>query len=582
MPAILVAAVVFAAYVVAYRWYSRYLAERIYVLDDGNLTPAHEFRDGVDFVPTNKHVLFGHHFTSVAGAAPIVGPAIAVVWGWLPALAWVVLGTIFASGAHDFGSIVVSIRHKARNIGTVAQDVISNRARTLFLLIIFFLLTLVNAVFAIVISNLFMANPEVVIPVLAQIPIAIALGQLIYRRRTPALAPSLLAVVALYATLPLGAAVPLDITPLAEATGMAFFINEPGNLWVILLFAYAGVASRIPVWILLQPRDYINAHQLVIALVVIFVGMLVGFDTIDAPAVNPDIPADAPPVVPFLFVVIACGAISGFHSLVSSGTTAKQLDKESDARTVGYLGSLGEGSLAMGAVMAGAAGLGIVGIDWNEAYASFEAADGGAVGNFVSGVSGFASNLAIPEQIGLVFGSLIVIAFAATTLDTGVRMQRYVIQEIGYISGARGLSRNLNAVTLLAVAIPLVLALFREVAFERLWILFGTTNQLTAGLALSVIAVYLIARRRNPIPAVVPLVFLLAMTITALVLDAVDFIATGDLVTRTVLLPLNLVILFLAVWVVVEAVLALRRLRDARARQDPVTAPDEPSTGTGS
>lgn len=568
MPSAVIVIVSFIAFGLGYRYYSKYLAERVYRLEEDFRTPSYEFRDGVDFVPTNKHVLFGHHFTSIAGAAPIVGPAIAVVWGWLPALVWIVLGTIFASGAHDFGSIVISVRHRARNIGTIAQDVISNRARTLFLLIIFFLLTLVVAVFAIVISNLFMANPEVVIPVLAQIPIAIGLGQVIYRRRTAALLPSLIAVVVLYATLPLGEAIPLDITPLAEATGIGFFANEPANLWVVLLFLYSGVASRIPVWVLLQPRDYINSHQLLIALAVIFLGVLVGFDTMEAPAINTDMPDDAPWVFPFLFVTIACGAISGFHSLVSSGTTSKQLAKETDARWVGYMGSLGEGSLALGAVMAVTAGLAVAGVDWNEAYGTFQAADAGAVGNFVTGVGGLASNIGVPLGLGAVFASLIVIAFAATTLDTGLRLERYVVQEIAEIAGARRVARNLNLVTVVATAVPLSLALFRELAFERLWILFGTMNQLTAGLALSVIAVWLISKRRNALAAIIPLAFLLAMTIFALLLNSWDFLTEGDVFTQTILLPLNLIILGLAVWVVVEAITALRRLRLARARED--------------
>ena len=571
MPAVAIAVVVFIAFTLGYQLYSKYLATRVYGLDDAILTPSHEFRDGVDFVPTNKHVLFGHHFTSVAGAAPIVGPAIAVVWGWLPALLWIVLGSIFASGAHDFGAIVVSIRHRARNIGTVAQDVISNRARTLFLLIIFFLLTLVNAVFAIVIGNLFIANPEAVIPVFAQIPIAIAIGQIIYRKRTPALAPSLIGVVILYLTIPLGAQFPLEIDPLANAIGIA-----PLQTWILILFTYAGIASRVPVWILLQPRDYINAHQLIIALAVIFLGVLIGFNEMVAPAINPDVPADAPPVFPFLFVVIACGAISGFHSLVSSGTTAKQLDKETDARFVGYMGSMGEGSLAMGSVLACGAGIAIVGMDWDEAYGSFEAAGGGAVGNFVNGVGGFASNLGVPEQLGIVFASLVVIAFAATTLDTGVRLQRYIIQEIGAMAGIKPLTRNLGLVTVIAVVIPLALAWNDELAFGRIWTLFGTTNQLTAGLALSVIAVYVVMRGRNPIAAVIPLVFLLIMTVSALLINSYDFFVEGDAFTQAVLLPMNLAILVLAVWLVVEAILAMQRLRGAKRDQDTPSEPQQP------
>jgi carbon starvation protein len=567
MPAIVLAVVVLAAYVVGWRYYSRYLAERVYALDEAFVTPAHEFRDGIDFVPTNKHVLFGHHFTSVAGAAPIVGPAIAVVWGWAPALAWVALGTIFASGAHDFGSIVVSVRNRAKNIGTLTSEVINPRSRTLFLLIIFFLVTLVNAVFAIVIANLFMANPAVVIPIFLEIPIAIAVGQVVYRRRTPALVPSILGVVLLYASIPLGAAFPVEIDGLAAAVGL-----QPQMVWIIILFAYAGIASRIPVWILLQPRDYINSHQLFIALAVIFLGVAVGMDRLVAPALNTPVPDDAPFWFPFLFVTIACGAISGFHSLVASGTTSKQLDKETDARYVGYMGSLGEGSLALGAILATSAGIAIVGLDWGEQYGTWEAASGGAVGNFVQGVAGFANNLGIPVEFGTIFAALVVVSFAATTMDSGVRLQRYIFQEIGDIVGISWLRTNLTAVTIIAVAVPLALALDPDLAFGRLWTLFGTTNQLTAGLALAVIAVWVLRNRRNPLAQLIPLAFLLTMTTWALIVNLRDFWQAQD----WMLLILDIIIFALALWLIIEAIFALRRAQTAKL-EAPAPEPDRPT-----
>jgi carbon starvation protein len=570
MPAIVLAVAVLVCYAIAYRWYSRYLADRVYALDPDFQTPAHEFRDGVDFVPANKHVLFGHHFTSVAGAAPIVGPAIAVVWGWGPALVWVVVGTIFFAGAHDMGSLVISVRHRARNIGTVTSEVINRRSRTLFLLIIFFLLTLVNAVFAIVIANLFIGNPGVVIPILVEIPLAIAVGQYAYRARTAALVPSIVAVIVLYLTIPIGRAFPVSIEGLAAGVGL-----PEHTLWVILLFVYGGIASRVPVWILLQPRDYINSHQLFIALGVIGLGILVGMDRLVAPALNTDLPDDAPFWFPFLFVTIACGAVSGFHSLVASGTTSKQLAREPDARYVGYMGALGEGSLALGAILATTAGIAVAGADWGERYASFEAAGDGAVGNFVEGVAGFASHIGVPMSLGTIFAALVVISFAATTMDSGIRLQRYIIQEIGTIIGVGWMRRNLTAVTVIAVAIPLALAMDPELAFERLWVLFGTTNQLTAGLALAVIAVWVLARGRNPIAQIGPLVFLLAMTSWALVVNTRDFVEDGD----WLLAPINLAIFALAVWLIVEAVLALRRGYGARTgREREPAAPGDRET----
>jgi carbon starvation protein len=569
MPAIVVVVGVMASFYLGWRYYSAYLATRVYALEEGFVTPAHELRDGVDYVPTNKHVLFGHHFTSVAGAAPIVGPAIAVFWGWVPALLWVVLGTIFASGAHDFGSLVVSVRNRARNIGTLTSEVINRRSRTLFLLIIFFLLTLVNAVFAIVIANLFIGFPGAVIPIFVEIPLAIAIGQYIYRTRTAALVPSIVGVIVLYLMIPVGSAFPVSIAPVAEAVGL-----EERTVWILVLFAYAFVASRIPVWILLQPRDYINSHQLFIALAVIFGGLLVGFDRIVAPAVRTGLPEGTPSWFPFLFVTVACGAISGFHCLVASGTTSKQLDKETDARFVGYMGSLGEGSLAVGAILATTAGIAIVGLDWEAEYVDFATASGGAVGHFVEGVAGFASNLGVPVALGTVFAAVVVVSFAATTMDTGVRLQRYIIQEIAALGKQTWLERNLTVSTAIAVAVPIALALAPgDLAFGRLWTLFGTTNQLTAGLALAVIAVWVLRRNRNPLAQLVPLAFLLVMTSWALVLNTRNFFSDRD----WLLAGMNTVIFGLALWLTVEAVLALRRARGAAATR-PGARPRSPAS----
>ena len=581
MPAFVVGAVVGILFFLGYRYYSQYLARKVYALDPAFVTPSHRFRDGVDFIPTNKHVLFGHHFTSVAGAAPIVGPAIAVFWGWGPALAWIVIGTVFAAGVHDLGSLAVSVRHKARSIGTLAGDVINGRARFLFLTIIFFLLTLVNAVFAVVIGNLFVAQPGAVIPIVAEIPLAIGIGVYIYRTRSSALLPSIVGVLVLYALILVGNEVPVSLDGLAETLGF----EQTRNLWVVLLFAYTWIASRIPVWVLLQPRDYINSHQLFIALGVIALGVIVGMDRIQAPVVN-DVPEGAPSFFPFLFITIACGAISGFHSLVSSGTTSKQLDKETDARYVGYMGAVGEGSLATGSVLATTAGVAATQADWEALYPDFATASGGATGNFVNGVAEFANNLGVPLDLAAVFAAVVVISFAATTMDTGVRLQRYVVQEIGELTGIRALARNLSLATTVAVVIPLAMALLpgggeAGYTFGVLWQLFGTTNQLTAGLALAVVAVWVTRRGRNPVAVLAPLVFLLVMTTWALVLNLRNFVEDE----QWVLAPLDAIIFVLAIWLVVEAALSLRSaFADRRGvpagdGADPVAARADPEQG---
>lgn len=556
MPAFYLIVITLGAFYLGYRFYSRFLAEKVYALDPDFTTPAHAMADGVDFVPTNKHILLGHHFTAVAGAAPIVGPAIAVYWGWLPAITWVVLGTVFAAGVHDMGALVTSVRNRGQNIGTLSGKVISARASTLFLVIIFFLLTLINAVFGVVMAILFEKHPESVIPAVIVIPIAICIGQWVYRMRGRVLIPSILGLILLYAAIPLGNMYPVHIGGLADMLGIS-----GRTTWVLLIFAYTWFASRLPVWLLLQPRDYINGQQLLVALVVIFLGVIVGWDQITAPAVN-HVSEDNKHWFPYLFITIACGAISGFHSLVASGTTSKQLDKETDVRYVGYGGVMGEGTLALAAILATTAGLGSA-TDWHAAYASFGVASDGAQENFVQGVGHFLSHLGIPASLGASFAVVVVVTFAGTTMDTGVRLQRYVLEEIAGLAGFRRLQGRTSLMTTLAVMVPLALTLVpggedagdKGFVFGQLWSLFGTTNQLTAGLALSVVSVWILTRNRNPLAALVPLVFLLFMTGWALILNLIDFLRNDS----WLLFFIDGIIAVLTAWLVIESATALNQ-----------------------
>ncbi|MEW6635978.1 MAG: carbon starvation CstA family protein, partial [Actinomycetota bacterium] len=351
---------------------------------------------------------------------------------------------------------------------------------------------------------------------------------------------------------------------------------EVRTTWVILIFIYTWFASRLPVWLLLQPRDYLNSYQLFIALGVIFLGVAVGFDRIVAPALNTNLPEGSPNWFPFLFITIACGAISGFHSLVASGTSSKQLDNEEDARYVGYMGALGEGSLALASILAATAGIGTLAV-WQERYADFGLASDNAVGNFTEGVGHFASNLGIPVALGTIFAAVVVITFAGTTMDTGIRLQRYIIQEIGEIVRIGPLTRNITLTTTLAVLIPLRLALFPGggetggFVFGRLWRLFGTTNQLTAGLALSIIAVWVFTRGRNPLAQIIPLTFLLIMTTWALFIQLGSFYQEGD----WLLTILDGIIFVLALWLIIEAIGAFRRAREQRRAGQPTDTGEE-------
>ncbi|NHA15889.1 carbon starvation protein A [Thioalkalivibrio sp. XN279] len=528
-----------------YLFYSKFIAERIYQLDPDFRTPAHEFRDGVDYVPTNKFVLWGHHFTSVAGAAPIVGPAIAVIWGWGPAFAWVILGTIFFAGVHDFGALWASVRNKGKSIGTLTGNVIGNRARNLFLVVIFLLLLMVNAAFAVVISNLLVARPTAVIPTWGAIVVAVIIGQLIYRYKMSLLWVSIVGVVALYALIFVGYAYPIVLPESVLGLG-------PRSQWILLLFVYAGVASMLPVWVLLQPRDYINGLQLFLGLGLLYVAVLIGAPDIVAPAFNDNVPAGTPSLVPLLFVTIACGAISGFHGLVSSGTTSKQLDKETDARFVGYFGSVGEGMLALAAIICTTAGFATL-ADWEAMYSKF---GGGSLAAFVQGGGAIlAGGFGMPEDLGATILAVMAILFAATTMDTGLRLQRFVVQEAAEIAGFK-----VNVVFSTLIALGFCLALAFGAGADGaggmiIWPLFGTTNQLMAGLTLSIISVILIRQGRPAVFTAVPLAFLLTMSIYALLVQLGQFYAQKN----WLLLVMDIVILLAALWVALEAAIAMGR-----------------------
>lgn len=531
-----------------YLFYSRFIADRIYRLDPNYRTPAHEYEDGVDFVPTNRYVLWGHHFTSVAGAAPIVGPAIAVIWGWLPAFIWVVFGTIFFAGVHDSGALWASVRNRAKSVGALTGEVVGRRARTVFMIVIFLVLLMVNAVFGVVIAKLLINNPGAVVPVWGAIAVALVIGQLIYRRIIGLGVVSVVGVIALYSLIYVGPKVPIALPE--QVMGLSASAS-----WILLLFAYAAIASLLPVWMLLQPRDYINGLQLFVGLILLYGAVLIGNPTVVAPMINDNVPAGTPSLLPLLFVTIACGAISGFHGLVASGTSSKQLNKETDARFVGYFGAVGEGSLALAAIIAATAGFATL-ADWEAVYTAF------GKGSLTAFVDGGATILAggTGMDVGVAATLLTVMAalFAGTTMDTGLRLQRYIFQEWGEIYNQKWLTRPLPA-TLLAVASCLLLAFGAGGADGSggllIWPLFGTTNQLLAGLTLLVITIMLVRRGRPAIYTLAPLVFLLVMTLFALLIQLKSFYDKQD----WFLLGLDVVVLVAALLVTLECAAALKK-----------------------
>ena len=546
-----------------YLLYSRFLGKRVYQLSDAYTTPAHTMEDGVDFVPTNKYVLWGHHFTSVAGAAPIIGPAVAVIWGWVPAFLWVTLGTVFFAGMHDLGALWASQRHRGQSIGTLSGRYIGARGRNLFLVVIFLLLLMVNTAFAVVISNLLISTPTAVIPTWGAIVVALLIGQAIYRFNWNLPLVSIVGVAALYGLMILGDQFPVSLPETMLG------IPDRG-WWIIFLFTYAFIASLLPVWVLLQPRDYINGLQLFVGLIILYGSFFIVRPEVVAPSLRDAVPDGTPGIFPLLFVTIACGAISGFHGVVASGTSSKQLDKETDARFVGYFGAVGEGLLALGTIVATTSGFKSL-ATWEEIYNEWNA---GGVDAFIQGGGDLMNEgMGIPTSLSATILATMAVLFAATTMDSGIRLQRLVVAEMAELAGVK-----LSGVVATIIAVGCALGLTFSMGLDGsggmlIWPLFGTTNQLMAGLTLSVVVIILTQLRRPTWPVLIPLVFVTFMSLWAAVLQLRTFLDAGN----WLLLVLDVIIICCAIWVIVEAFTAITKARKAPAVtwRDDETMPGE-------
>ena len=602
MNAAVATALAFVGYYLGYHFYSRYLSDVVFELDNKRETPAHTQTDGVDYVPTSRAVLFGHHYASIAGLAPMLGPAVAVIWGWLPAMAWVVLGAVFVGCVHDFGSLVVSIRAQGKSIGVVAEGLIGERAKTLLHIIIFFLVSLAMGVFVWVIAKLFAPNLEVLMvgdSALTEIPVA-------DRGFPQAILPSfgLMMIASLMGWLgykrgvswrimtPIGFVLFLVLIYVAQTETLFVGMSETllginrtvGRWWGVaasdvavqtetmvdwmsaVLLTYAFVASVLPVWVLLQPRDFLNVLLLFLGLGSLYLGVFVGAPEFAAPAVNPH-PTNAPSMFPFVFIVIACGAASGFHSLVSSGTTAKQIDRETDARSIGYGGMIGESLLGLIAVLATTAGFSER-AEWTSHYGSWGQVQalGTKVANFINGAGTFLESLGIPLELGASFVSVIVVSYALTSLDSATRLLRYNIEEIGETLGLEFVRNRYLSSLLAATAIGFFA--FYEIGGKpaglALWQLFGTTNQLMAGLALLVVTLYLLMRDKPWYLAGIPMVAMIGTTLVAMVSKVQTFWdkwQDGGGVGALLLVGIGSLLFVLGIWLVVEAILAVIRFK---------------------
>jgi carbon starvation protein len=502
---VIIALVMFVA---AYKLYGGFLSKRLEV-NNNNKTPAHTMSDGVDYCPAKAPVLLGHHFASIAGAGPIVGPVIAAGFGWMPVYLWVVFGSIFIGGVHDYASIVASVRHQSKSIGFIIQSYIGISGKKLFLFFAWATLILVIAVFTIIVADTFTHIPSAGTSSLLFMVLAVLFGIAIYRLKVPLWIATVIGVILLFLSIPAGNLFPLQLDALT---------------WQLILFGYIFIASTVPVWILLQPRDYLNSFFLYALIIGGLVGIFFAAPSINIPAFNSFSLDKVGYLFPALFVTVACGAISGFHSIVGSGTTAKQLNKETDGKIVGYGGMLIEGMLAVLSLVAVSSMI-------NKEFIDILTTKG-PVPAFSLGVARFINaipiiNISVP--VAQTFTALAVSAFALTSLDTATRLARFMFQE--YFEDKESKKKSIfvtNRYVSTAITVAFGAALTFSGQTMSIWPVFGSANQLLAALALLALTVWVANLKKGYLFVIIPMIFMFAVTLTALgMLIYTNFVATN-------------------------------------------------------
>lgn len=518
---------------IGYVCYGGYLAKK-WGVDDTRKTPAHTKYDGVDYVPAKSPVLLGHHFASIAGAGPIVGPIQAAIFGWIPVALWVLIGSIFFGGVQDFGSLFASIRHEGKSIGEIIESNMGKKGKKLFALFAWLTLVLVVAAFANIVADNFVSTPQAASASIFFIVLAILFGIAVYRFKMPLIPASVVGVLMLFGCIYLGFLFPIALSK---------------QTWIILLMIYIFIASVTPVWILLQPRDYLNSYLLYAMIIGALLGIII---------LRPEIQMDGfigfnvggQYLFPVLFVTVACGAISGFHSLVGSGTSSKQLYKESDAKKIGYGAMLIEGLLAIVALIT-------VAYISNKQFGSL-LGNGGPVNVFSEGIANFMASFGIPFGIGKTFTSLAISAFALTSLDTATRLGRFIFQEFFDTNGlnnkeatkANPLS-NMYVSTTITVVCSGLLAVM---GYEKIWPIFGSANQLLAAIALMAIAIWLANSNKSFKEFIIPIIFMFIVTIVSLC-----FNIKANIGVNYALVIIAVLLLVLATILIKEAIMFIRK-----------------------
>ncbi|SHI60848.1 carbon starvation protein [Thermoclostridium caenicola] len=526
-------------FIAAYVTYGAWLAKK-WGIDPKRPTPAHTMRDGVDYDPTQPKVLLGHHFSSIAGAGPITGPILAAVFGWLPVYLWIILGSIFVGGVHDFSALFASVRHKSKSIGEIISANIGKRARILFNLFAWLTLILVVAAFTDICASTFAHNPQTpevlngarsgTISILF-IVLAIIYGLITRKLNLSGITSVLMGIVGLVVFIGLGYYFP--VLKFSQAT------------WTYIMLVYIFAASVLPVWFLLQPRDYLCSFLLYAMLAGGVAGLFITNPSVNMPAFTSFMPANGSYLFPILFVTVACGAISGFHSLVSSGTTAKQVNNEKDMRLIGYGAMLIEGLVAVLALMAIAC------------YGK-PSENATPVQIFANGISSMINSFGVPKDFGMVFVVLAFSSFALTSLDTATRIARYMLQELAdSVPSLKKVIGNKYAATIISILAAWGLL---QYGYTKIWPIFGSVNQLLGALALIAVSVWLLRRKKNSLFTGIPAVFMVCVALSALIILMVQNLKAGNMVIGI----LSLIIALLAVALVVEAIVAISKLRKGK------------------
>ncbi len=555
MNALILLLVVLAWLIGGYFIYAKFLDKKLINPDDKKKTPANVIKNNIDYKPSKKFFLFGHHFASIAGAGPIIGPILAVSYfGWLFVILWIAIGSVFIGGVHDYITLMLSVRHKGQGIAKISEKRIGKKTFYIFSILLWATLMLIISVFSVSSAQSLVEIPELVIPFFGITLTAIFLGLAVYKFNQNKIISSIIAVITVIFFIWLGIKVPISL-PFTQAISQ--------TVWVSVLFIYALIVSLVPVWLILQPRDYVSSISLFAFLFIGIAAIIISRPEINAPATIP-FSLSQVPLWPILFITVACGAVSGFHAMISSGTTSKQLAKESHGKFIGYGAMIAEGIVALLVVI-----FVIAGLKWNPGFALTGNldffADALASGWIVAFGRGFANIVGsafpfIPFVLLIILGSLVVNTFILTSLDTSTRIGRMIASE----AIPRKSKINKKFLLTLVTLIPAFLLAITN-SYSSLWRMFGASNQLIAGIVLIAITAYLVEHKKPSLYTLIPSIFMIITTLAALFYGLYNYFFKEMNMSLAII---SLILIIFAVFVTIETlakIISLKRASSQRA-----------------